>query len=275
MLARISFAAIVVFFVTMNVLLWRSQSLDDTGFGNRVPVEAVWEKILSAPDVSDLKITHHGEWVGDCKWSATLGETPALAGQANTEEYQPEGIVRHLSGYTLVFTASLNALHAAGFSNRLEITSSLVFTPNKVWREFNLQAKLLDSSWEIRASARAQNMTIKINEAGARWSRTIPFKDLQQPDLFAQDLEGGSLGWLSGLAMPFQVSSISNVVSGLKMTASYDWDQTSGVKDRAYRLRARILNYRVLVVVSRVGEILRLELPDGLLLVNRQAAEGP
>ena len=38
---------------------------------------------------------------------------------------------------------------------------------------------------------------------------------------------------------------------------------------RVYWLRARLLDrYQIVVVVSRVGEILRVELPNGLLLVN-------
>jgi hypothetical protein len=38
---------------------------------------------------------------------------------------------------------------------------------------------------------------------------------------------------------------------------------------RVYRLQARLLDrYQIVVVVSRVGEILRVELPNGLLLVN-------
>jgi hypothetical protein len=40
---------------------------------------------------------------------------------------------------------------------------------------------------------------------------------------------------------------------------------------RAYRLKTRILDrYDIVIFVSRVGEILRVELPDEIVLTNDQ-----
>ena len=60
-----------------------------------------------------------------------------------------------------------------------------------------------------------------------------------------------------------------NLSLGLQWAARNDWLKIGHAQVRVYRLQARLLDrYQIVVVVSRVGEILRVELPNGLLLVN-------
>src|SRR5262245_11619104 len=88
MLARAAFFLIALFWVTMNVLLWRAE------YGNRdltnssVPVGAVWRKILTAPDPSALNVFHHKEKIGFCHWQTSIGEE-----FAKLDEAPPEGIL--------------------------------------------------------------------------------------------------------------------------------------------------------------------------------------
>ena len=49
MIPRITFLAITMFWVVMNVLLWRTE-YGVRGSGIAVPVDLVWRKILTAPD---------------------------------------------------------------------------------------------------------------------------------------------------------------------------------------------------------------------------------
>ena len=58
---------------------------------------------------------------------------------------------------------------------------------------------------------------------------------------------------------------------GLKWKARNDWIKIGHNSVRAYRLEASLFDrYRMLILVSGVGEILRVELPEGWELVNDQ-----
>jgi hypothetical protein len=61
----------------------------------------------------------------------------------------------------------------------------------------------------------------------------------------------------------------SAVTLGLNWEGRQDWMQMGRSRVRVYHLRARFLEkYEAVVVVSRVGEILRVELPGEVKLVN-------
>jgi len=71
------------------------------------------------------------------------------------------------------------------------------------------------------------------------------------------------LGPIAGLQQPNALSL------GLDWEARNDWLTIGHSQVRIYRLQARLLDrYQAVVIVSRVGEIMRVELPNGLLLVN-------
>ncbi len=53
--------------------------------------------------------------------------------------------------------------------------------------------------------------------------------------------------------------------------ARNDWVVMGHTSVRAYRLEATLFDrFRMMIIVSRVGEILRVELPDGWQLINDQ-----
>jgi hypothetical protein len=54
-IARVTFFLITVFWVGMNILLWRSE-YSSRGSGVPVPLDLVCRKILTAPDVSSLSV---------------------------------------------------------------------------------------------------------------------------------------------------------------------------------------------------------------------------
>ena len=97
---RIIFFVLATFWVTMGYLLWRSE-YGDQEVGSAVPVENVWEKVLTAPDDSSLDIFHHRRKIGYCRWTPNVGEDETASGRVSTDEYQPEGIVKSVSNYTL------------------------------------------------------------------------------------------------------------------------------------------------------------------------------
>ena len=61
----------------------------------------------------------------------------------------------------------------------------------------------------------------------------------------------------------------NSLALGLDWEARSDWLKVGHSRVRVYRLEARLLDkHRVVVIVSRVGEILRVELPSEITLVN-------
>ena len=52
MIKYASFSVILVFWLVMNGLLWRSEFGSGNKTGSTVPTSLVWEKILTAPDDS-------------------------------------------------------------------------------------------------------------------------------------------------------------------------------------------------------------------------------
>ena len=64
MIPRLTFFFITVFWVTMNTLLWRAEFGSARNEGSAVPLEMVWQKILTAPDNSSLNLFYEGRKVG-------------------------------------------------------------------------------------------------------------------------------------------------------------------------------------------------------------------
>src|SRR5262245_26508705 len=99
---RLTLLAIVVFFVTMNGLLWRSEFTTRSRFTTPVPPGVVWEKVVTSPDDSWLEIRHHGVRIGRAHWLATIHEEFPPE-EDFVEDLPPEGMVRRVTGYTLDF----------------------------------------------------------------------------------------------------------------------------------------------------------------------------
>ena len=79
--------------------------------------------------------------------------------------------------------------------------------------------------------------------------------------------------WLATLAQGFKLPDPTTLALGLAWEARSDWFKLGHSRLRVYRVEARLLDkYRATVVLSRVGEILRVELPDDLVLVNEALA---
>src|SRR3954471_11891425 len=100
MFSRLALLLITCFWVTMTVLLWRSEYGGQNQVGSTVPVTLVWQKILTAPDSSSMVISHHGEKIGFCRWAAIVGQNAANP-VANASDAPPEGMVEKFSDYRI------------------------------------------------------------------------------------------------------------------------------------------------------------------------------
>src|SRR5216683_2919796 len=98
MFNRVLFVLIAGFWLTMNLLLWRSEFSQMNHPGSLVPAAMVWQKILTAPD-----------------------------------DFEPEGMVRQLTGYTIDLEGTLLFEE---LENRLRFSLHAIFSANHNWQEF-------------------------------------------------------------------------------------------------------------------------------------------
>ena len=131
MVPRVTFFFIAAFWVTMNVLLWRAE-YGSHGGEISVPVDLVWRKILTAPDVSALTIYQDRRRAGFCEVSTSVEQAMAALDE-NT--VPPEGLAAQ-SGYQIHFNGNLSF---GAITNRVRFDGRLQFSSARAWRELNLK----------------------------------------------------------------------------------------------------------------------------------------
>lgn len=257
---------ITAFFLVMNGLLWHWEIAGRNDIGSPVPADAVWQRVLTAPDFSSLGIFHHGRRIGECRLVPSIGEAHRT-GRLMTDEPPPEGMVRRPINYVLDLTGSvlLDGTQRARFSFDLKLAT------NYAWQQFALRLSLRPTDWTLQSVAAEEKLRLSVDEGGAHSERIFTFADLRNPDKLLRELGGpllpATLGAL-GFSMPAR-SSVQNLSLGLKWEAHQDRLAIGNAKIRGYRLRARLFDrYQVVLFVSSVGEILRVELPDEVVLRN-------
>ncbi len=264
MMSRFVFPLIAVFWVVMNVLLWRSEFGGRGEIGGAVPVEVVWNKILTAPDDSSLEISQRGTKIGYCRWRANVGEEIAT-GKVGSEEFQPEGRVKKLTGYTIDFDGNL-VLGSQMGRVRFELHAS--FGTNHLWQGFTARMTGKAADIDLSGSAADEKLSLSVHSDGSRWEREFSFSEARDPQVLMKEF---GLAPLLGVLAPVGVSpqTSQQLSLGLQWQASGDWLKIGRSRLRVYRLEAKLLDkYKAVVIVSRVGEILKVELPNDIRLVN-------
>ncbi|MCI0747135.1 MAG: hypothetical protein L0Y58_17165 [Verrucomicrobia subdivision 3 bacterium] len=266
MLNRLFIASVTLFFVSMNVLLWRREIAGTNNLGSPVSVRMVWEKVLTAPDFSPLEIRHHGEKIGYCRWIPSIEEDRSAA-RARSGDLPPEGMVRRPLNYVI----DLNGVILLDEVQRLRFSFDLKLSTNHTWQEFSGRVGLRPSEWSVRSVAGERQLQVVIEEDGAKSERVFTYDDLRNPDKLLREFGGPllpvTLGAL-GLSVP-STTTIQTLSLGLKWEAHQDRLSVGNATIRGYRLRARLFDrYEIVLFVSSVGEILRVELPDQVLLRN-------
>ncbi len=256
MYARLTFLGIAAFWVTMNVLLWRTE-YGARGGDTPVPLQLVWHKILTAPDSSSLSVYQKGERTGYCEISTGVGQQMATMDE---DRPPPEGFIAHAN----------YQIHAAGnislgdFTNRLKFDCRILFDHAHRWEELNLRIASRLTVVEIHSLATNQTVHIKMLTDGAPvLERDLPFSALQDPDeivrALAGNVAGDFLGWFD----------LAGVVPGAA-EQKIEWDaRRTRVKlgpeaVPIYRLETSVLGHPVVVNVSTLGEIMRVDLPGDI-----------
>ena len=263
MIPRITFLAITTFWVVMNVLLWRTE-YGARGSGIPVPVDLVWRKILTAPDASSLTVYQGTKKTGFCEFSTSIEQAMAALDEDNPP---PEGLVKR-AGYQIRFDGNISL---GEFTNRLTFNGRIQFSAGRAWQELNLKFVSHADSVEIHSMATNKTVHLRIVSDGLAIERDLTFAELQNPNALLSTLAGDAGGaWLGGLDLFPVAQTPANLAGNLHWEAHHDRLMVGHDPVSAYRLETQLLDYSVVIYVSTLGEILRVELPGGIAAVLDQ-----
>ncbi|MGD0745271.1 MAG: hypothetical protein ABSA45_08965 [Verrucomicrobiota bacterium] len=241
----------------MNVWLWHTE------YGSRggeisVPVDLVWRKILTAPDVSALAIYQDGCRAGFCQISTSVEQAMAALDE-NT--VPPEGLVAQ-SGHQIHFNGNLSF---GAITNPVRFDGRLQFSSARAWRELNLKVSTREATMEIHSVAAEQKARFKITSDGANFERVLSFADLQNPDALLRALGGGLAGELD---LPVVIPSSPAAIAGPVKWEAHRVRAIIGHEPvTVYRVETRVLDHPLVLYASSLGEIVRMELPGGVTAV--------
>jgi hypothetical protein len=260
MVPRVTFFLIAAFWIVMNVWLWRVE-YSSRGGEIPVPVNLVWRKILTAPDISSLTIYQNGQKAGFCQFSTSVEQAMA----ALDEDKLPSEGLAVKNGYQIHFNGNVSF---GDFTNRVRFDGRLQFSSARTWRELNLKVATRDATVEIHSAAAEQTMYLKITSNGANFERVLSFADLQNPNVLLRALGGDLGGGLADeLALPMVPSSSAAMAGSVKWEAHRDRLIIGHEPVTAYCLETRVLDHPIVIYTSSLGEILRVELPGGMTAV--------
>jgi hypothetical protein len=270
MFTRMVFLLSALFWVTMNYLLWRSEYGGASHQGGAVPTEVVWHKIITSPDNSSLDILHHGEKVGYVRWVAN-------------ERFNPTGGTRLVDGLPVAGPYSVaigyrldlegNVAPESG-SGRIHFDLTVDLGPDRAWRKMTLRLSMGSDALVVHSRAIDHNVHLLTEQDGNKVERVLTFDELQNPRALAE-------AFAVPLPLPADMLELpdmgTNTPGGLLPLEGLDWEARSGwisfghASIRAYRLQTQLLDrWQIVIMVSPVGEILRVELPDDWVLASDQ-----
>jgi hypothetical protein len=269
MARKVSFALITVFWITMNALLWRAEFVGKE-IGATIPVSLIWQKILTSPDDSGLAVNYKGERIGYVRWAPNIGEEAATGKTAN-ENTEIEGRVKKLTGYTL-HTDGNFMLPEGGGRARFELDAK--FAANDEWTEWTFKAIQRPNIWGLSANRKNETIELSIGEGRATVKQMFHFADFQNPGKLIETLGIADELPVAAALLP-NLTAISGGTNapalklGMHWEGRQDWLQMGHSRVKVYQIRARLLErFEVTIIVSRVGEILRVDLPGEMSLVN-------
>ena len=266
MLNRLVLLVLLLFWGTMTWLLWRSEFGGGSEAGSGVPIENVWQRVLTAPDDSSLEIRRRGKKIGVCRWSANVHEDLSTGRVSSPAALEPDGRVQRVGSYTLDLDGQLNLV--AG-ERPYKFNVHLDVSTNNAWHSFTLRLIQRPGSWEIFSSTETETVDLHVEDGGTEWDRQFTFDDLKRPEKLLAEFGAPWATPMLAAVIGSRQPTTENLSLGLKWDARQDWFQLGTAKVRAYRLSARLFDrFQVVIYLSRTGEILRAELPDEITAVN-------
>lgn len=254
MVARLTFLAVVLFWLVMNFFLWQAE------YGSRggdipVPFELVWRKILTAPDPSSLSVYQNRERMGYAEISTSVGQQMATLDE---DKLPPDGLVKH-AGHQIHLAGNI----ALGdFTNRFKFDGRAVFSGTRQWQEFQLKIITHTAVLELHSLATNQTLHISSSGDGLNLERDLTFAELQNPGALLRVFAGNFADVLLG-TMDLPLLTPAATAQKTSWDARRTRVKIGHESVPIYRLETSALGRTVTVDVSTLGEILRIDLPGG------------
>ena len=263
MIPRLAFVTIAAFWAVMNLLLWREE-YGSRGNGLSLPTELVWRKILTAPDSSSLTLYQEGKRIGFCQLATGVEQAMAALEEGKP---LPEGIVRE-AGYRIQFDGNVSV---GEFTNRFAFNGRIQFSASRAWRELYLRLSARGYTMEIHSLATHPTIHLKITGTGLTMDSDFSIADAQNPGTLLQRITGAAAGELPGVPELTSPLPIPGAPAGhLHWEAHLERLMMGHEPVSAYRLETRVFDQPLVIFVSTLGEILRVELPGGVIAVLDQ-----
>lgn len=259
MIWRLAVAGVVLFWIVMNVLLWRSE-FGHRQIGASVPVAHVVDKILTAPDASTFTIRHQGKDIGWARWHVQV-ETEAVEPVADFEEI-PEGMVTAPSHYLVELEGNV---FIKPLEQSLRFDCVLKVSTNEVVQSMQMRLNLKPFHWEVHADPAKNRVRVQSNFSGDE-VREFTFDDLKNPEKLLRQADPSN--WMLPVLTQMIPANVRNASSnpslGIKWEARQDSVNFGSSPLKVYRLETHLLDrYNLVVLVERFGAVLRVELPNG------------
>jgi hypothetical protein len=256
-MGRLTFLGVTLFWVVMNLLLWRREFGGGSSGGTPVSVDVVVEKLLTSPDPSTLELKYQGKTAGFLHWYPDPGEETQ---EVYSEGYIPQGMVGGERSLEVRLEGNLTP-PSGGAGLRLDVVLRLGV--GRDWETVSIQGGNRQLQLKIGADRALGELT---------WYVKTPEMTLEDRVLLSEDRDTREfLGMLGVGAEPFlsllPLDSVGG--NGAEWSAELGWIPFGNSRIRVYRLRGRWQGgYEVALLVNRAGEVLRVELPGGVRLFN-------
>jgi hypothetical protein len=215
---------------------------------------------MMAPETSSLNIFQHGRRSGFCELATSVGQEMA---QLDDNRLPPEGLLNHTA-----FQIHLNGNASLGdFTNRIKFDGHVQFDVNREWRSLDLKIFAHGLALNLDSTATNQTLNFSLESDGVSIRRTLTFAELSNPNqlvrALAGDMPGGGL--LAGLELPVLAGGGSKAGAMLHWHAWRTRILVHGEQVPVYRLETSVLDRPITILVSTLGEILRVELPGDVV----------
>ena len=172
----------------------------------------------------------------------------------------PEGVLAR-AGYQIRLDGSVSFGEP---TNRLRFDGRLQFSSAHDWRESSLKFYSRAATVEIHSLAADQNFHLKITGDTINTDTTVRFADLQNPGALLRTLGGNSGGgFLGGFDLP-EFPQTTALAQSLQWQAHRERLLVGHEPVSVYRLETEVLQNKIVIYISTIGEILRVELPGGI-----------
>lgn len=258
MASRITLIASALFWGLMNGLLWQAEWGDRFTSGSELSPDLIWQKVLDSPDSSTLSIRHQGRTLGSLEWHPSILEASRSNGTAI------EGMISAPAGHLIRVSTRFHGSDSP--LDRLMILGTMELSPSNSWERLQLRVDQRPKSWEIHAEAGSDQIRI-IYEAGRqRFEQTFETRNRAALQLM---LAPYLTGLPPGLIPDNVLSHPESLTRNVSIEARSDWMQIGRSRVRVYRLSARLPGQlEATAFISRAGELLKIQLPDRIQLVN-------